>query len=77
VFIALALGLGYLQDNLHRNDVGTSDFLKNVGQKQMQSAPMTAPPTAQPAPAAPQNALSSIQVTGTNAPSAPATNTVK
>src|ERR1700679_412500 len=43
VFIALALGLGYLQDNLHRNDVGTTDFFKNVGQKQLQSAPMTAP----------------------------------
>src|SRR5271156_274752 len=50
VFIALALGLGYLQDNLHRNDASTTDFLKSVGQKQLQSGPMTAPPASQPAP---------------------------
>jgi protein translocase SecG subunit len=84
VFIALALGLGYLQDNLHRNDVSTTDFLKNVGQKQLQSGPMTAPPVSQPAPngasatpPASHNALSSIQITGTNTPPASAASPAK
>jgi preprotein translocase subunit SecG len=74
-FIVVTLGLGYLQDHLHAGDQGTVDFLKNVGQKQLQSAPMSAPaPASSPAPAVPSspNALSSINVMGTNtAPSTP------
>src|SRR5271154_2999912 len=48
--IVITLGLGYMQDRLHANDTGTLDFLKKVGQKQMQTGPMTAPAPASPSP---------------------------
>jgi protein translocase SecG subunit len=77
VFIVLTLGLGYLQDNLHASD-NSSQFLKSIGQKQMQGQPMSAPPAAaSPAPAASPNALSSINLTGSNAPAVSGTNTTK
>ena len=74
VFIVLTLGLGYLQDNLHAGDTNSSNFLKSVGQKQMQGQPMSAPA---PAAAASPNALSSINLTGSNAPATSGTNTTK
>ena len=78
VFIVLTLGLGYLQDNLHAGDTNSSKFLKSVGQKQIQNQPTAAPPTAaSPAPAASPNALSSINLTGSNAPAVSGTNTTK
>jgi len=69
VFLVLALGLGYMQDKLHR-DNGAADFAKQVQQKQMQ-APAIAPApvaTPTPVPAAPANTLLSTQ---------PATNAAK
>ena len=76
VFIVLALGLGYLQDNLHSKDTDTVDFMKkvNASEKQVAPAPMSAPaPAPRPAAAAPTNILSSISVGGTNPPPAPLT----
>jgi preprotein translocase subunit SecG len=80
--IVITLGLGYMQDRLHANDTGTVDFLKKIGQKQMQTGPMTLPAPASPSPtpaAVPpsQNPLSSISVMGTNAPVVSTTNTAK
>src|SRR5208283_665041 len=46
IFIVLALCLGYLQDNLHKSDTDSGGFLKQVGQKQTQSAPMGEPAAA-------------------------------
>ena len=75
-FIVIALGLGYMQDRLHSTDAGTVNFLKNIGSKQIQSGPLTAPSSmSQPAAAAPTNVLSSIVTT--NAPLVPTTNTSK
>jgi protein translocase SecG subunit len=75
-FIVIALGLGYMQDRLHSTDAGTVNFLKNIGSKQIQSGPLTAPPSmSQPAAAAPSNVLSSIVTT--NAPLVSNTNTSK
>jgi protein translocase SecG subunit len=73
IFIALALALGYMQDNLHKNDTDTVDFLNKVGQKQTQTPMGAAPPamTSQPASPAPKNVLSGISLGGTNPPSAP------
>jgi protein translocase SecG subunit len=78
-FVVITLGLGYLQDSLHHNN-GSADFLKNIGNKQMQlqSTPLAAPSAAsQPATPAPKNLLSGISVTGTNAPVFTSTNTAK
>ncbi|MGC9943016.1 MAG: preprotein translocase subunit SecG [Verrucomicrobiota bacterium] len=80
VFVVLTLGLGYMQDHLHASDQGTVDFLKKVGQKQLAPAPMASSPvTPSPAPVVPSspNALSSIQLTGTNSPVISDTNTTK
>ena len=73
IFIALALALGYMQDNLHKNDTDTVDFLNKVGQQRTQmpmspAAPLTSP---QPAASAPKNILSGISLGGTNPPPAP------
>ncbi len=66
VFILLALFLGYFQDNLHRNDSSTVDFLNKVNQKESQqsvpqsyAAPQHAP-AATPAP----NPLANISLSG-------------
>lgn len=78
VFIVLALGLGYLQDNLHGKDTDTVDFLKKVNQKQTAPAPMSAPaPAPRPAVAPPTNILSSISLGATNPPPAPLTQPAK
>jgi protein translocase SecG subunit len=79
VFVVLTLGLGYMQDRLHASNAGSPDFLKSVGQKQIQTQPMTAPAASSPAAVVPSssNALSSIHLTGTNAPTVYGTNTTK
>jgi preprotein translocase subunit SecG len=65
-FLVLSLGLGYMQDKLHR-DNGSADFTKQVQQKQMQAPAVAPSPSATPAPA-PANTLLSTQ---------PATNAAK
>src|ERR1700744_6688858 len=47
-FILIALLVGYMQTSSHNSNANAADFLKNVGQKQMQGS-MSAPPAAQPA----------------------------
>ena len=74
VFIVLALGLGYLQDNLNSKNKDTVDFMNKVNQKETAPAPMSAPaPAPRPVVAAPTNILSSISLGGTNPPPAPLT----
>jgi len=77
VFLVMAVVLSYMQDKLHSPN-GSSDFIKQVQQKQMQ-APATAPapqPAAQTAPAPANNLLSTIPAAVTNAAAA-STNAVK
>jgi len=47
VFLVLALGLGKMQDIVHR-DSAPSEFTKQLQQKQMQTPALTAKPAAQP-----------------------------
>ena len=74
IFFALALLLGYMQDNLHRGANATA-FEKAVQEKQMQTPvptqPPVAPTTSQPAAASSTNGLLSFPVpapASTNAP---------
>jgi preprotein translocase subunit SecG len=83
IFFVLALGLGYLQDQVHKKS-SAAEFEKQLQEKQSQ-APITAPqpatpPISQPATpsadqpaAAPENNLLAVPLTApTNAPEAPA-----
>jgi preprotein translocase subunit SecG len=79
IFFAMALLLGYMQDNLHRG-ANASEFEKAVQEKQMQTPvtaqPPVAPATSQPAAAPSTNSLLTFPVpamASTNAPSASAT----
>jgi protein translocase SecG subunit len=73
IFFAMALLLGYLQDNLHRGP-SASEFEKAVQEKQMQSPvpvqPPVAPANSQPAAAPSTNGLLNFSApsAGTNAP---------
>jgi len=64
-FVVIALLLGYLQDNLHRGDAGSADFLKSVGQKEMQT-PAPSQPAPEPSPAPAKNQFSTIPILTTN-----------
>ncbi len=64
VFLVLALLLGYAQDKVH-SSTDTSDFAKQVQQKQMQTP--TPPPAAQTPPPV-KNPLVSIPVEAPNVP---------
>ena len=69
IFFALALLLGYMQDNLHRG-ANASAFEKAVQEKQMQ-APIVPPPASQPVAAPSTNGLLTLPVSApvtTNAP---------
>jgi preprotein translocase subunit SecG len=77
IFFALALLLGYMQDNLHRGE-NASAFEKAVQEKQMQAPvpPPAAPITSQPAAAPSTNSLLEVPISApasTNAPSSSAT----
>jgi preprotein translocase subunit SecG len=72
-FIVIALVLGYLQDSVHRGENNSSDFLKSVGQKQMQTA-VPAQPASQTLTPAPNSLPASTPLLSTNA-SAPAVTT--
>lgn len=59
VFFVLALGLGYLEDRLHRQ-TSASEFEKQLEEKQQSQTPVSVPqsvtpPAAQPAPAPANN----------------------
>ena len=79
IFIVLALFLGYFQDNLHRNDSNTMDFLNKVNQKASQApAPQAYTNPQSTAPAAPsKNPIANISLSGSTgsnaAPVAPVT----
>ena len=79
IFIVLTLCLGYFQNYVHPSDRST-DFMKSIDQKRTQAPAMTAPPQApaqtQSVPSTP-NALSSINVMGTNSSTVPVTTTNK
>jgi preprotein translocase subunit SecG len=75
-FIVIALVLGYLQDSVHRGENNSSDFLKSVGQKQMQTA-VPAQPASQTLTPAPNSLPDSTPLLSTNAPAPAATATNK
>ena len=71
IFFALALLLGYMQDNLHRG-ANASAFEKAVQEKQMQ-APIAPPPTtSQPAAAPSTNGLLTLPISASASTNAPA-----
>jgi preprotein translocase subunit SecG len=70
IFFALALLLGYMQDNLHRG-ANASAFEKAVQEKQMQT-PIAPPPTSQPAAAPSTNSLLTLPMSAPAATNAPA-----
>jgi preprotein translocase subunit SecG len=70
IFFALALLLGYMQDNLHRG-ANASAFEKAVQEKQMQ-APIVPPPTSQPAVAPSTNGLLTLPISAPASTNAPA-----
>ena len=70
IFFALALLLGYMQDNLHRG-ANASAFEKAVQEKQMQS-PIAPPPASQPAAAPSTNGLLTLPISASASTNAPA-----
>ena len=70
IFFALALLLGYMQDNLHRGS-NASAFEKAIQEKQMQ-APITPPTTSQPAAAPSTNSLLTLPISAPASTNVPA-----
>jgi preprotein translocase subunit SecG len=67
-FLVLALILGHIEVNLHNGNT-SSDFARQVQEKQAQTPAMSAPqPTSPPTAPSPANSLLTIPLVATNAP---------